>query len=163
MSIGRTVVRWPQGYEPEGAPVHTYDELEVKASPENCWAWLIRAGLWPTWYPRASKVVIDGGGSDIGLGTVFHWNTLGVRVHTEVTEFEPYRRLGWTGRALGGRGFHGWVLEPRDGGCLIVTEETQRGWSSSMGRWYLRSAIHQAHQVWLRELGRVAATGPPPA
>ena len=28
---------------------------------------------------------------------------------------------------LGGRGYHGWVLRPQDGGTFVRTEETQKG------------------------------------
>ena len=99
---------------------------------------------------------IEGGGP-LALGTTFHWNTFGVRVHTVVEEFEPPHRLAWSGKAFGTSAYHGWVLEADGEGTRIVTEETQRGVVASVARLYLRRALHKHHQRWLEGLARVAA------
>jgi hypothetical protein len=76
---------------------------------------------------------------------------LGVRVHTTVEELVPYRR---SGRGGGGCAHHGWVIEPVNGGCLVVTEETQQGFVPSLGRFFLRRALLKWHQRWLEGLAR---------
>ena len=77
--------------------------------------------------------------------------------------FEPFRELGWDARATGLYAYHGWMLEPAAVGCRVVTEETQRGWVPMLARWYLRGALHGAHEEWLASLARIAPTGEPPA
>ena len=124
---GGSVVRWPAGMEPEGAPVYAYNELEMESVPEAVWAWLVRATLWPTWYSNARRVRIEGEGQDLAKGLSFSWVTFGVPVKTRIEEWEPNERLAWSGEGLGFRGYHGWVIERTDTGCKVVTEETQRG------------------------------------
>ncbi len=158
-----SAIRWPAEFEPAGAPVHTHNVLEVDASPERLWAWLVRAPLWPTWYPNCRGLRIRSGpGPDLGPGTRFTWWTLGVRVDTTVREFEPPYRLAWSGTTLGGRGYHAWLIEPVDGTVRVVTDEVQRGALPSAGRVVLRRMISRAHDVWLARLAAVARTGPPP-
>lgn len=55
------------------------------------------------------------------------------------------------------------ALEPAAGGTHVVTEETERGPLPWLLRWYLRGALHGAHQKWLESLARVAVGGPPAA
>ena len=159
-----SLVRWPAGCEPEGAPIHTYNELEVAASPERVWAWLVRATAWPSYYDNASKVrFADGGGPDLRLGSRFTWRTFNVSVDTTVTELVPNERLAWTGKTVGGGGYHGWVIERTAAGCRVVTEETQRGLVPSLGRWFLRGGLLTQHQRWLEGLKRMAEGGGAPA
>jgi hypothetical protein len=103
----------------------------------------------------------SGEGPDLALGTRFSWTTLGVRVHTVVEECEPPYRLAWRGGGAGSTGYHGWVIEPRASGCLIVTEESQRGLVSSLGRVFLRRALLHVHQQWLAGLAMKARQGLP--
>ena len=150
-------VQFPVGARREESPVYAKNELVIPASPEHIWPWLVRASRWPEWYANARAVVIDGGSPDLSPGVGFHWNTFGVRVHTTVEEFVSNRRLSWSGRGLGSTAYHGWVLTPVDGGTLVVTEETQRGFVASVGRAFLRSGLHKWHQRWLEGLARKAA------
>ncbi len=158
-----SVVYWPPGFEVEGAPVHTVNELEMDAPVERVWAWLVRAPLWPSFYGNCKRVVIEHGTTEsLDLGTVFSWTTFGIRVRTTVEEFVVNERLAWSGVALGSRGFHAWVLETRASGCRVVTEEVQRGWVPAVGRVWLRRALLREHQNWLEGLARVARDGMPP-
>lgn len=158
----RSVVRWPAGAEPEGAAIYASNELEMPVSPEALWPWLVRATLWPSFYSNARRVRLEGGGSDLAKGTRFRWVTFGVPVATVIEEFEPCERLAWSGSGLGARGYHGWVIEPTAGGCKVVTEETQRGFVPSIGRFLLRPGLLHFHQRWLEGLERAAKTGLPP-
>jgi hypothetical protein len=153
-----SLVRWPADARPEGAPVYTYNELEVASPPERVWAWLVRATAWPSYYGNASNVrFVEGAAPDLRLGTRFTWTTFNVRVDTTVTELVPNERLAWRGKTLGGTGYHGWVIAPAPSGCRVVTEETQRGIVPSVARWYLRRGLLSQHQRWLEGLARVAA------
>ncbi len=157
-----SLTRWPDGSGPNGAPVYTYNELDVAAPPERVWAWLVRVTAWPSYYDNASNVrFVDGGGPDLALGTRFTWTTFNVTVDTTVTECEPHARLAWRGKTVGGGGYHGWVLLPSASGCRVVTEETQRGIVPSLGRWFLRRGLLTQHQRWLEGLARVAPGGMP--
>jgi hypothetical protein len=158
----QTVTRWPADMRPEDVPVWGYNAIDTASDPRHVWAWLIRAARWPEWYPHCRHLVFDTTvGPDLAPGVRFSWNTLGVRVHTVVEEWRPYERLAWRGAVPGGVGYHAWVIEPRAGGCRIITEETQRGVVPSMGRWYIRRALRNAHDIWLARLADRARNGPP--
>lgn len=155
-------MQWPKGMEPEHATVHTRSELLIPAAPERIWRWLCRATLWPDWYPVCTWVRFrDNGGPDLALARPFVWKSFGVRVRSTVRVFEPFGELGWDATAFGLRAYHGWLIAPRDSGSLVVTEETQSGPLTAMGRWYLRRTLLRHHQIWLESLSRVAPGGDP--
>jgi len=156
-------VVFPEGKRPHESPIYTHNELEVDAPPEQVWAWLVRAQRWPEWYGNAKDIDIEGGSPDLALGTMFHWTTFGVRVHTRIEELVPNRRLSWSGKGLlGATAYHGWVILPREGGgCIVITEETQQGIVPSAGRFFLRSGLLEWHQKWLVGLAKMAANGSP--
>ncbi len=156
-SIG---VTFPEGYRREQSPVFSRNELFIPAPPERVWAWLVKAGRWPEFYDNAKKVEIEGG-SELRAGTLFHWTTFGFRAHTTITELVPNERLSWSGKGLGATAYHGWVIRPCDGGCYVITEETQQGFVVALGRAILRRGLLKWHQRWLEGLSSVAVRGQP--
>jgi hypothetical protein len=155
-------MRWPKGMEPEHAAVHTRTEIRIPAEPARVWAWLCLAERWPEWYGNCSWLRFrSGDGPNLKLDTAFTWKTSGVRVRSTVIVFEPHREIGWNGTAFGLKSYHGWTINAAEGGCHVVTEETQHGQLTAMGRWYLRREIASGHQNWLGSLREVALTGNP--
>ena len=62
-------------------------------------AWLIRAKLWPEWYPNSRDVEIDGGASDLSLGASFRWRTFGAPVSLgciRLNKFQSKLARWWT-------------------------------------------------------------------
>jgi hypothetical protein len=155
-----STVAWPQGHEPQGAAIHEVNTGHSTASVQDVWAWLVKPTRWQSYYSNARHVRHLGGSwPDIELGTRFSWVTFGARVTTEVTEFEPFERLAWTGTGLGSRGHHAWILSSEaDGGTLIHTEETQRGSLVKVLRPIHAPRMHRAHQMWVDNLSHIAAT-----
>ena len=139
------------------------NELEMPASSEVVWAWLIRAELWPTWYKNSKQVVIDGGGPDLRSGSTFQWTTFGVRLNSRVEEFVPGERIAWSARATGINAYHAWLIETRPSGCYVLTEETQNGWLANLNNMLRPRNMSEQHQNWLESLQRKAAGGLPPA
>lgn len=66
------MIQWPEKYRPERTAVHMHSELEMSVSSETVWAWLVRADLWPNWYPNSKDVRIEGGGRELQAGSIFH-------------------------------------------------------------------------------------------
>jgi uncharacterized protein YndB with AHSA1/START domain len=128
------------------------------------WAWLVRAPLWPSWYPNSSGVRIleQPGAAELALGTKFRWKTFGVRLEAVVEEFVPPERIAWTARAVGIDVYHAWLLEPSRDGCHVVTEETQHGWLAALSHRIMPRRMHKGHDLWLRRLCEQAISGPPP-
>jgi uncharacterized protein YndB with AHSA1/START domain len=156
------MVRWPDRFRPERAPVHVRNEIDIPNTPEQVWAWLVRASLWPRWYSNASKVSIEGGGSDLTAGARFRWKTFGVSLSSRVEEFDRPARLAWTGRSLGVDVYHAWLISATAGGCHVLTEESQYGVLARLDHWIRPRRMESLHQVWLNSLKSQVATGPPP-
>lgn len=157
----RPGIQWPSGFRPDQCPVHVRDELSIAADPRTVWSWLIRAESWPAWYDNSADVVIQNGlGPDIFLGARFSWRTFGIGLESEVLEFSPPHRLGWTAKGLGVDAYHAWLIERRDQGCWVLTEETQRGWLAVLSDLFRPHRMNLEHRRWLHGLQVKALGGP---
>jgi uncharacterized protein YndB with AHSA1/START domain len=156
-------VRWPDRYSPTIAPIHVRNELEMDASPDAVWAWLIRAHLWPSWYDNASDVrILAGTPPDLSPGATFRWKTFGLRLESTVLEFVPGERIAWNARGIGVDAYHAWVVGKTPRGSHVLTEETQHGWLARLAARLMPSRMHRFHQLWLEQLRDAARTGLPP-
>jgi uncharacterized protein YndB with AHSA1/START domain len=148
---------WPTGFDPRTAPVYARNEIRTTLPAEQLWPALVTATRWPQWYPHAQRVSITGGGESLTASSQFSWTTLRVRVTTRVTEYEPARRLAWSGTGPGAAGYHRWILTPADdGGCLVVTEEVQTGFLPRLMARRLRRNLQVNPQRWLEGLVEVS-------
>jgi uncharacterized protein YndB with AHSA1/START domain len=164
VSDGGTVISWPDEHTPERSAFHAVNELQIPAEPEVVWAWLCRPDLWPTYYSNARLIKhLDGPWPEVALGSRFRWLSFGAFVTSEVVAHEPPERISWDAKELGGRGYHGWLLRPQEGGTFVRTEETQKGLGIQVVKPALRPLMVRFHQRWLEGLSRVASEGPPPA
>jgi uncharacterized protein YndB with AHSA1/START domain len=156
------MIRWPDRYDPARAPVHVRNEIDAPAPPEAVWAWLVRAHLWPSWYPNAKDVVVEGGASELGLSTSFTWRTFGVAIRSTVLEFVPNERIAWNAIGLGVDAHHAWEITRTPAGAHVLTEETQYGWAARLGSIVFPNRMSKFHQIWLEHLAAKARGGPPP-
>ena len=63
-------ISWPKRYAPSNYHVDVRNELNIPSDPKTVWAWLIRAQLWPTWYPNSANMhFITGQPPDLALST----------------------------------------------------------------------------------------------
>jgi len=155
-------INWPERYHPDRTSVHVCDELDIAAPAESVWAWLIRAPAWPDWYPNSHNVRIKGEPPDrLALGTQFVWRTFGVSIRSTVQEFVPRERLAWDAFGVGVDAYHAWLITPAEGGCHVLTEETQYGWAARLGSLLFPSRMSHFHQIWLARLAVMAQTGSP--
>ena len=154
---------WPAGHAPRGADVHEVNTAHSGAPADQVWSWLVRPDRWHTYYGNVRDMKhLSGPWPQIELGSRFSWVTFGFPVTTEVTEFEPFQRLAWTGSGrFGARGHHAWLLEEDSAGTIIRTEETQRGLIVRSMRGRLRPAMQREHQRWVDGLALSASSGTP--
>jgi len=138
------------------APVKVYNELMMDASPERIWAVLVRAALWPNWYPNSRNVHIEGRGPDLYLGARFSWITFGVCLHSSVKEFTPNQRIAWTAKFVGVEAYHAWQIETVGQRTQVITEETQYGWLARAANFLMPNRMYDYHQLWLERLAREA-------
>jgi len=130
--------------------------------PEAVWPWLVRADLWPTWYSNSKNVVIEGGGHELALGSVFRWKTFGASLTSKVEEFVENERLAWSAKGTGIDVYHAWLIERTQSGCHVLTEENQNGFLARLSNSLRPGNMEKFHQVWIENLLAVARNGPPP-
>jgi hypothetical protein len=163
-TVSRDAIVWPPRYDPGTAPVHVRNEILLAAPCDAAWAWLIRAALWPVWYPNASRVTfLSGPAPDLAAATRFRWKTFGVTIDSTVTEYVPGQRIAWTAKGFGVDAYHAWLFTPGPDGCRVLTEETQHGWLARLANFLMPRRMYRGHQLWLETLHAQALRGHPPA
>lgn len=154
-------IRWPQGYDPAYSSVYVSNSINISASAQRVWAWLIRAALWPSWYPNSRNVRFENPpGPDLALGTRFCWWTFGVTIESTVEEYVPFERLAWSAEGLGLQAYHAWLIQRNSGGCHVLTEETQNGFLPWLQKLLAPNRMHHGHQLWLKQLKLMAEMAP---
>lgn len=157
-------IRWPARFDPARAPVHVRNRIDIDGtSPATVWAWLVRAPLWPTYYPNSANVVLENGATHLSPGARFRWRTFGVPLRSVVEEFVPCERIAWRAQTFGVDAYHAWLIRPLpDGGSRVLTEESQYGWLARLGNLFMPRRMYRGHQLWLERLAAQARRGPPP-
>ena len=146
-------IRWPKGYSPAESPVHVVNRIETTTAADLVWTRLIHATGWPAAYANAQDVAIEGGGADLFADARFRWKTFGIMLDTRVVEFEPGTRIAWIAEGRDVRAYHAWLVTPLpEGGCTILTEETQHGWLARIARRLFPHRMEYWHQRWLEAL-----------
>ncbi len=145
-------ITWPEAYRPDATAVHVRNEILIDAEPRRVWAWLIRATSWPDWYENARDVEIEGGATELSDGARFRWTTFGLSIESVVQEFVPSERIGWTGIGIGMDVYHGWLIQPEDGGSRVLTAENQNGLGARAQSVLAPDRMHKYHQIWLKGL-----------
>jgi hypothetical protein len=133
----------------------------MPVSPEAVWPWLVRAELWPRWYPDFANVVIEGGGPDLKPGSRFRWKAFGVTLNSKVEEFVEFERIAWSARSTGIDAYHAWLIERHPSGCHVLTEETQNGWVARLNNTLRPKFMSRMQLAWLEGLLDRAKSGPP--
>jgi uncharacterized protein YndB with AHSA1/START domain len=155
-------IHWPERFRPGLAPVHVRNEIDVPAPPARVWPWLVRAPLWPSWYPNSANVAITGGAAELGQGSEFRWRTFSASLHSKVEEFVPPERLAWSARGSGVDVYHAWLLTATPTGCHVLTEESQYGALARLDHAVRPTRMFEGHARWLQALREKAMSGPPP-
>jgi uncharacterized protein YndB with AHSA1/START domain len=145
-------ISWPPRYDADRVAVRVSNEITINAAPDIVWRHLTAAADWPGWYPNSADVRIDSGMETLAAGAAFTWRTFGITVRSHVREFKAPERIAWDGKALLLDVYHAWLIEPRAGGCWVLTEEHQNGLAARAQALFMPNRMHQGHALWLRQL-----------
>jgi hypothetical protein len=153
LSDANQLIHWPPGFEPAETDVFVHNEIRIKAPPKVIWANLINAVEWPSWYSNSSDVRITGpSNTTLRENSHFLWKTFGFAVDSKVHEFAPESRIGWFGDGVGIRAYHTWLIIENPDGCVVITEETQKGPSAVRFHAEKPAAMYEGHELWLQSL-----------
>ncbi|PZO44226.1 MAG: polyketide cyclase/dehydrase and lipid transport [Pseudanabaena frigida] len=128
------------------APAIARHEITINASSEKVWEVLTNINDWTAWHPNISESKLEG---LLQSGTTFRWKSGGMAILSTLQEVEPQRRLSWTGKAIGTKAIHVWILEPCENGMLVRTEESFEGWLVSLLRGMMQGMLDTSLQAWL--------------
>jgi uncharacterized protein YndB with AHSA1/START domain len=107
------------------APLNSRKEIVISATLDTVWSVLTDVKRWPEWQPDVAFARLD---HNLGVGAVFRWKAKGFNITSTIQEFEPGRRIGWTGDSTGMKAIHIWSFEANDTGTRVITEESLSGW-----------------------------------
>ncbi|MEM1032091.1 MAG: SRPBCC domain-containing protein [Myxococcota bacterium] len=145
-------VRWPAEYTPEESSFFVHNAIRVRAPAEDVWAELIEAEAWPTWYEGAKNVVVEGRGRRLERDAIFTWTTMDLDFVSTIREFEPPYRLAWESEKSIIQGYHAWLIIPTDDGCIVITDEAQKGFLTFFEKIFVPNKLRELHDVWLAHL-----------
>lgn len=146
-------INWPSEYDPANSKFYVHNEIQIDASPEIVWEFLIDALKWESWYAGAKNVsFIHSGDSLLNANSVFNWETMGLKFESEIQQFEPYRLLAWESKKKIIQGYHVWLIVPDGNGCKVITDESQNGWLTFFEKIFQGKKLHRLHDMWLAEL-----------
>lgn len=106
------------------APVRVVAERSIAAPADLVWSVLTDLDGWVRWNPDVTRMEWNG---RLEPGAGFRWKAGGVSIVSRLREVVPSRRIVWTGRTMGIRAVHAWVIGPGEDGVLVRTEESFEG------------------------------------
>ncbi len=127
--------------------------ITVNASIEKVWKILSTIEQWPQWQKAVSKATAP---SELKVGAVFHWTSGGMPIESTVEEIEAPNKIVWTGKTLGTKAWHTWLLTANGGSTTVETSETMEGWLVSLLGFFDKNFLDKALTAALNDL-KVAA------
>ena len=150
-------IRWPAGYELSETQFYIHNQVDVEASPETVWDILIQAERWPDWYEGMRDVkVLSAADGILTEDSKMTFNTMKRDFEGAIAEFIPYERLAWETASDDLNAYHAWLIVPSEGGCRVVTAESQHGKLARLQKVFRPHKLKRLHDVWLTELKKKA-------
>lgn len=131
------------------APVIAQASVQVHADRETVWDVLSDFARWPTWNEEIHEMSAEG---PLAPGTEFAWRAGPGLIRSRLIEVDPPREIGWSGRTFGVRAVDLFRLEERDGGTLVVEEESWDGFPARFLKQRLRHMLQDAIEKGLHSL-----------
>ncbi|MEV4618774.1 SRPBCC family protein [Asanoa sp. NPDC049573] len=132
------------------APAVVEVERIIRAPLATLWNLHADIDGWPRWNRHISSANLR---DPIGAGATFDWETEGLTITSTITEYEPMRRIAWTGTASGIEARHTWTFTPRSEHAVLVhTAESWNGEPVRADPGAMRAALDGSLQGWLTAL-----------
>lgn len=143
-------IHWPKDYRPEDADFYIHNQLQINAPAEAVWDLLLRAEDWPNWYEGMSNVkILRSENAKIQPGNQLQFSTMKRDFTGTVREFEPPYRLAWETKNDKLKAYHAWLIIPNEDGCLLITDEVQKGKLAKLQKVFLPNKLRKLHDIWL--------------
>ncbi len=150
---GSEKISWPPVYEPSKSKFYVHNEIEINASPEKVWGFLIDALEWESWYKGAKNVSFTNQIDTVLMAnSIFKWETMGLKFESTIKQFKLNKLLAWESKKKSIQGFHVWLIIPTANGCKVITDESQNGWLTFFEKTFQGKKLKKLHDIWLTEL-----------
>ena len=131
------------------APLVAYREIFIQASPEVVWKIHTDINNWSQWQPGVDMAKLAG---PLATDSIFQWKSGGLTITSTIQIVEPNQQIGWTGKALGTRASHIWMLKGHNDGTMLTTEESMEGWLISILKLIMPKFLEKSLDTWLQSL-----------
>jgi hypothetical protein len=149
------IITWPDVYNPGKSKFFVHNEIEINASSDIVWGYLIDALKWESWYSGAKDVSFANFTDTVlQANSVFNWNTMGMKFQSEIKQYIPNNLLAWESKKKSIQAYNAWLIVPTSKGCKVIVDESQNGWLTSLEKILQRNKLRKLHDVWLSELKR---------
>ena len=130
----------------ENAPVKCSKSIMINADTKKVWSVLTNINDWTTWQKDISQSRLNG---ELKPETTFDWKTGGAKIHSTLHTVEPFKALGWTGKALGTFAIHNWKMMEENGNTRVVVEESMEGFPARLFKRSFSKNLEQGMHSWL--------------
>jgi len=137
----------------QAAPVVIEKSVDIGAAPETVWDVLADVERWPDWNPDVKSATLDGAFAE---GSRFRWKSGPSRIRSTVEASERPRVAGWSGKTLGARAAHLWLLEPTAGGTRVTTRESMSGPVPRLLTGSMKRTLEKSLDAWLARMATAA-------
>lgn len=137
----------------ESAPVYAEARVEISAPRDIVWSLMSDVTGWPSWNPGITSASID---RDLARGARIVWKSGPGTIKSTVADVEPGGRLSWTGKLMGIKAIHVWVLDTEGDTTTVTTQESWEGLVVRLTRKSSQRALNDALATGLRYLKAAA-------
>jgi uncharacterized protein YndB with AHSA1/START domain len=123
--------------------------IVIKAPMSRVWQLITQIDKWPEWNPIVQSSTLHG---NVSKGSIFVWMSDGSTITSTLQEVRPFKRLTWSGIALGTQAFHTWDFEESDRGVIVHTGETFDGWLPRLMTGMMQNKLDETLPKWLESL-----------
>jgi hypothetical protein len=122
------------------APATAEGEIQIDAPIDVVWAILADLSAWPTWNHDVKSMAVEG---PVEPGSVFRWKSGSASLVSTLATVDQPREIGWTGVSMGIHAVHVFHLEPFEGGAIVRSAESFRGFIPSVLKGYSRKILQR--------------------
>lgn len=137
----------------ENAPVKIIHTITIKAPVKNVFSILGNVNNWSAWQKDISSSTLNGA---FQAGSSFDWKTGGLSIHSTLHTVEPFRNIGWSGRAFGAFAIHNWFFMEENGYTIVTVHESMEGWLVKLIKGKFQQGLERSTQSWLNALKQKA-------
>ena len=133
----------------EQAPVKCRKIIKINSDAKKVWSVLTDINSWTRWQKDITYSKLNG---ELKPGSTFDWKSGGVKIHSTLHTVQPFKEIGWTGKALGTFAIHNWKVTEKDGQTDVEADESMEGFLVRLLKKSFSKSLEKGMQTWLEFL-----------